>query len=245
MFFVGGLLIGIPMLLIWFFLRRQAQASLRWPTVPGRIVDSRLVQTRDTDGDLSTVASVTYAYTVGGTPLQGKRVKIGRGNARAIVQKYPAGTDVRVSYDPNQSSSAVLEPGGSGLKALLVVGVVVIVGAMGIGAMGIGGNQKASEGGQTNAQRYSAAMDLYNHGKFSEARSAFEDLAQRDSAEAKVYLGVMYAKGQGVPQDYVEAQKWFILAGDPGNKDREAMQKGLTPVQQQQAESKAKAWPPK
>src|SRR5450756_1774792 len=140
MFFVAGLVIGIPMLLIWFFLRRQARASLRWPSVPGRIVDSRLVQTRDADGDTSTAASVTYAYAVGGAPLQGNRVSIGSGNARASVQKYPAGTDVRVFYDPNKPSLDVLEPGGSGLKALLVVGVVVILGAMVIGVI-----QKASQ----------------------------------------------------------------------------------------------------
>jgi hypothetical protein len=237
MFFVGGLVIGISILLIWSLLRRQAQASLRWPKVPGRIVDSLLTQARDTDGDVSTVASVTYAYAVGGTPLQGNRVSIGHGNARAIVQKYPAGTDVQVFYDPNKPSSAVLEPGGSGLKALLVVGVVIILAATVLGVV-----QTASRGGQTDAQRYSAATDLYNQGRFVEARSAFEGLAQGGSAESKVYLGVIYAKGQGVPQDAVEAQKWFILAGDAGRKDREEIQKGLTPAQQQQAESKAEAW---
>jgi len=237
MFFIGGLVIGIPILLIWFFMRRQAQASLRWPKVPGRIVDSRMTQTRDADGDVSEVASVTYAYTVGGTPFQGNRVSIGSGNARASVQKYPAGTDVQVFYDPNKPSSVVLEPGGSGLTALLVVGVVIILVAIVIGVI-----QKASGGGPTNAQRYSAAMDMYNRSQFVEARSAFEELAQGGSAESKVYLGVMYAKGQGVPQDYVEAQMWFILAGDPGKNDREAMQKGMTPAQQQQAESKAEAW---
>ena len=142
--FVGGLVIGIPLLLIWFFQRRQAQASLRWPPVPGRIVDSRLIQTRDGDGGASTVASVTYAYTAGGTTLQGNRVSVGvtGGNARAIVQKYPAGTDVQVFYDPSKSSSAVLEPGGSGLKALLIVAVAVILGGAVIGLI-----QTASQGG--------------------------------------------------------------------------------------------------
>ena len=90
------------------------------------------------------MASVTYAYTAGGTTLQGNRVSVGvtGGNARAIVQKYPAGTDVQVFYDPSKSSSAVLEPGGSGLKALLVVAVVVILGGMVIGLI-----QTASQSG--------------------------------------------------------------------------------------------------
>jgi len=238
MFFLVGLLIGVPLVLIWFYMRRQAQASLRWPTVPGRIVDSRLVQTRDTDGDAAPTASVTYAYAAGGVALQGNRVSIGGRNARAVVAKYPAGTDVQVSYDPNKPTSAVLEPGGSGMTILLAIGIVVIVASMLLGVF----FQKAA---QANDQPYRAAMDLYNQGKFSEARTAFEQLAQGGNTEAKIYLGVMYAKGQGVTQDYVEAQKWFILAGDSGKKNRQAIQEGITPAQQQDAEDKALAWKPK
>jgi len=234
MFFLVGLLIGVPLLLIWFYLRRQAQASLRWPTVPGRIVDSRLIQTRDADGDAAPTAAVTYAYAAGGLTLQGNRVSIGGRDARSVVEKYPAGTDVQVAYDPNKPSSAVLEPGGAGMNALLALGVIVIVACILLGVF----FQRA------DAQPYRAAKDLYDQGKFGEARPAFEQLAQSGSTEAKVYLGVMYAKGQGVPQDFVEAQKWFILAGDSGKKNRQAIQAGITAAQQQLAESKALAWKP-
>jgi len=236
MFFFGGLMIGIPILLIWFFQRRQAQTNLRWPSVPGKIVDSKVTQVRDSDGDMSKTAVVSYAYAVAGTPLLGSRVSIGNRNPSAVVQKYPAGADVLVFYDPNKPGSAVLEPGGSGLTALLVAGLVVILAGIVIGVI-----REGPPAGRSMTS-YSSAMDLYNHSKFGEARPAFVDLAKSGSAEAKVYLGVIYAKGQGVPQDYVEAQKWFILAGDPGNKDREAMRQGLTSAQQQEAESKAKAW---
>src|SRR5439155_35902 len=106
---------------------------------------------------------------------------------------------------------------------------IVIIASMLLGAF----FQKAA---QADEQPYRVAMGLYDQGKFGEARSAFEQLAQAGSTEAKIYLGVMYAKGQGVPQDYVEAQKWFILAGDSGKKNREAIQEGITAAQQQQAE---------
>ena len=33
---------------------------------------------------------------------------------------------------------------------------------------------------------------------------------------AQYNLGIMYAKGQGVPQDYAEAVKWYRLAADQG-----------------------------
>ena len=132
MFFLFGLLIGVPLLLIWFYLRRQAQASLGWPTVTGRIVDSRLIQTSDAEGD-NTTASVTYTYAAGGLALQGNRVSIGGRNPCAVIAKYPAGTDVQVFYDPNKPSSAVLEPGGSGMQFLLALAIIIIVASILLG----------------------------------------------------------------------------------------------------------------
>lgn len=230
MFIFAGLVIGIPMVLIWFFLRRKAQASLSWPTVPGRIVDSRLAEFRDSDGDVSTVASIKYAYAVQGTPFEGSRVKLSNSTAPASVKKYPTGTDVPVYYDPAKLASALLEPGGSGLKALLVVGLLVMLGGTLMQAF-----PAATKGGQGSTQAYDSAVGLYNQGKFAEARPAFETAAHTGSAEAKVYLGVMYAKAQGIPQDFVEAEKWFIQAGEPAKKNRLALQKGLTPAQEQES----------
>ena len=39
--------------------------------------------------------------------------------------------------------------------------------------------------------------------------------AKKGDAEAQYNLGAMYANGQGVPQDYKEALKWFRLAYIP------------------------------
>ena len=36
-------------------------------------------------------------------------------------------------------------------------------------------------------------------------------------AEAQVLLGGMYGNGRGVPQDEVEAVRWFRLAAEQGN----------------------------
>lgn len=38
-------------------------------------------------------------------------------------------------------------------------------------------------------------------------------------ATSQFYLGVMYAKGHGVPQDYTAAMKWYRLAADQGKAD--------------------------
>jgi hypothetical protein len=41
-------------------------------------------------------------------------------------------------------------------------------------------------------------------------------MAERGYAGAQYNMGVVYANGQGVPQDYVEAAKWYRLAADQG-----------------------------
>ena len=40
--------------------------------------------------------------------------------------------------------------------------------------------------------------------------------AEQGNAEAQVNLGVMCHTGQGVPQDYAEAVKWWRLAAEQG-----------------------------
>ena len=47
----------------------------------------------------------------------------------------------------------------------------------------------------------------------SEVRNA----ADQGNASAQFNLGVMYADGQGVPQDHGEAAKWYRKAADQGN----------------------------
>ena len=52
------------------------------------------------------------------------------------------------------------------------------------------------------------------------AQDPFESLRQlanQGNTSAQTYLGVMYHNGQGVPQDYAQAVKWYRLAADQGN----------------------------
>ncbi|MEI6847050.1 MAG: tetratricopeptide repeat protein [Chlorobiaceae bacterium] len=45
--------------------------------------------------------------------------------------------------------------------------------------------------------------------------------AKQGDAKAQYSLGIAYAKGQGVKQDYVEAAKWLKQAGLQGNANAE------------------------
>ena len=42
-------------------------------------------------------------------------------------------------------------------------------------------------------------------------------VAEQGDADAQHNLGVAYADGTGVPQDYAESVKWYLLAAEQGN----------------------------
>ncbi len=56
----------------------------------------------------------------------------------------------------------------------------------------------------------------YTKGEYARAYSELKPLAEHGNAEAQWYLGVMRHDGQGVPQDYGEAVKWFWKAVEQG-----------------------------
>jgi hypothetical protein len=48
-------------------------------------------------------------------------------------------------------------------------------------------------------------------------------LAEQGNALAQLGLGVMYAKGQGVPQDYSQAVVWYRKAAEQGDADAQTL----------------------
>jgi hypothetical protein len=98
----------------------QLYESIRgytWPNVSGKIISSvarsRLYRSRNY---VSHWAEVRYEYTVDNKRIVGDRIRfIVRGmneeQTRQIVSAYPSGKSVTVYFDPNDATSAVLEPG--------------------------------------------------------------------------------------------------------------------------------------
>ncbi len=58
--------------------------------------------------------------------------------------------------------------------------------------------------------------DAYQKGDYATAFHEWRLLAKDGLAAAQYNLGVMYQKGQGVPQDYKTAVKWYRLAAEQG-----------------------------
>jgi TPR repeat protein len=84
----------------------------------------------------------------------------------------------------------------------------------------------------------------------AEARAWFLRAARLDNARALYHLGQLYAFGSGVPQDDIEACKWFNLAASAGlGAERDAATRALitlrermTPIQVARATVSAQSW---
>jgi TPR repeat protein len=73
--------------------------------------------------------------------------------------------------------------------------------------------------------------------------------AEQGNADAQTKLGTMYYEGKGVPQDYIQAHRWFNLAASSGDKvsaeaaeDRELAASKMTPQQIAEAQRLANEW---
>ena len=79
--------------------------------------------------------------------------------------------------------------------------------------------------------------------------AALRQTAQAGNAQAQNDWGVLYYLGQDVPQDDVEAEKWFLLAEKQGFKfaveTRAHMRNALTPEQLREAQRRADAFIPR
>jgi len=70
--------------------------------------------------------------------------------------------------------------------------------------------------GDATAASLNEAASAFERGDYATAMRLFRPLAMQGEAHAQVYLGIMYDKGDGVPQDYAEAAKWYRKAADQG-----------------------------
>ena len=66
-----------------------------------------------------------------------------------------------------------------------------------------------------------AGMDegvaAYNRGDFTTALRELRPLANQGHADAQAYLGLMYDKGLGIPQNDEAAVKWYTRAAEQAN----------------------------
>ena len=93
---------------------------------------------------------------------------------------------------------------------------------------------------------YEAGQTAWKAGRHVEALTQWRGAARTGDSRAMLALGRAFAKGLGVPQDYVLAHMWLNLAAGRGNADaaaeREALASKMTPQQIASAQDRARAW---
>ncbi len=98
------------------------------------------------------------------------------------------------------------------------------------------------------------ALEADDRGDLATAVSRLRALAESGYARGQAAFGTLYFNGRGVPQDFVEAYKWFGLAAaalEPGGErdaavaNRDLTAQRLSPAQMAQAQDLIGAWKPK
>ncbi len=93
---------------------------------------------------------------------------------------------------------------------------------------------------------YQAGCDAYERGDYDTALKEWRPLAERGKAVAQWSLGIMYERGRGVPQDYVQAYRWYTLAAGQGDdlaeKFKDHLEKSMSLEQLAEAQRLAREW---
>ena len=115
----------------------RAKASVAWPTSPGKVLSSSVVQECDSDGHLTYHAEVVYEFNVNNTTFSGKHISYGDYGtsnpslrAQEIVNCHPQDKNVTVSYMPNNPKECLLEVGVKGhafLKLTLTLTLMMMM----------------------------------------------------------------------------------------------------------------------
>jgi len=71
--------------------------------------------------------------------------------------------------------------------------------------------------GPAIAEPFEDATKAYNSGDYETAYRLIKPLAEKGLPEAQFNIGLLYDKGQGVPQNYAEAVTWYRKAAEQGN----------------------------
>ena len=66
------------------------------------------------------------------------------------------------------------------------------------------------------AADFKTGLDAYNRGDFAAALKEWQPIAEKGDPHAQYNLGLLYARGQGVGQDYGQAAEWYRKAAEQG-----------------------------
>jgi len=131
---VDGILLGII-----FIARSKVAQAENWLSTIGTVTSSSIEWRRGSKGGSVAYPAVQYTYQVMGQMLQGRKImpgpETGGSFTHKVVERYPAGAQVTVYYDPNNPSDALLERNMPGyIKWLWIAMILTDLFLCGMGA---------------------------------------------------------------------------------------------------------------
>lgn len=98
---------------IIFFTQRKMKEVSQWPSTLGVVDASYLERRSSSEGGSTNYPVVQYSYQIGGQRYQSAKLapgmEVGGTGAGKVVERYPAGAQVMVFYNPQNPGEAVLE----------------------------------------------------------------------------------------------------------------------------------------
>jgi len=95
----------------------RGYASRHWPQTMATVVESRVEEQVNADGQFVFLPLVRYRYTVEGQEYESLNIRfptkpfVSHRRAQAVVTQHPAAASLRVSYCASQPTTSVVEPG--------------------------------------------------------------------------------------------------------------------------------------
>ena len=133
----GAGLVFLMLLLIAAAQWIKVAGARRWPVARGTVLESRVDESRDSDGGWDYRSVVTYQYQVDqqvytsnllafGSRSLSEGGVAGEKRAHETVAKYPVGGHVEVRYHPKRPAQSVLEIRSAITKWLVILGVIFL-----------------------------------------------------------------------------------------------------------------------
>ena len=101
---------------VWLWMLATQALTWTYAATEGTVLESRIEQAKDSDGDTTFDAKIAYEYAAGGRKHRGEtirhlemRMNGGRQQAQESVQRFPVGKRVTVYFDPDRPAKSVLE----------------------------------------------------------------------------------------------------------------------------------------
>ena len=111
---------------------KKGEASVDWPSAPGRVISAEMVMTGPSGGGGVSAPEITYSYRVNGGSYTGSKIVGGP------LEDHPVGSIITVFYDPDNPDREVLVQGASSGQRI-TLRVLTGITAAGIFGLMVGG----------------------------------------------------------------------------------------------------------